>query len=120
MHRHIAKIASLALAIITAWLVYTNLKEVFEGAPVPAGAGAIALVIIYLIVYFPLLRPVADVIDDKLSTLNQRVRATRTGIGFDEIPQRTRETTGAIRNKCGICGGAGGPVCESCRIKMSK
>lgn len=119
MLRHLAKLICLAAAAAGGYVVHGELAEVF-GEWVPAAGGAITGVVIWPLTYFPLLRPLADLIHDRASALNQRVRATRAGTGLDEVPERLPDDFTAPRiTRCGICGGPGGPVCGACHERMA-
>lgn len=124
MYRLIAKLLSAGIGGAAAWQVYINLDQIFTKWTVVLSATVIVFIVVTLLFYLPLLKHVADMIQDRLSTINQRFRATRTGLNLDEIPRHTdsskrRMSTGSHSLKCGICGGPGGPVCESCHKKMS-
>ncbi len=112
MTRHFAKIICLIIAGAASWYVLIGVAEVVKGWIPPVTALA-ALVIIYALLYFPLARPIADIISDRLSVMTHRGRHIRTGSGLDEIP----DAPGPV--SCSICGGPGGPICGSCDSKMS-
>jgi hypothetical protein len=59
--------------------------------PWAVGAGACAAV--FAVLYVPLLRPIADVLNDRLSATHQRFRSTRTGTGIDEVPHHLDRPT---------------------------
>lgn len=116
--RHLARLVSLAAAAAAGFLVHREVAEVFAGeAPwICAGAGG-ALVLVLL--YFPLLRPLADALDDRLSSLRHRVVSRRAGTGLDDIPERLPDSYDKPKlDACSICGRPGGPVCDACRESM--
>jgi len=119
MGRLLAKLISLAVAGVAGWQVWINLADVIDHRYLPlAIGGGTALVVLFLI-YFLLARPIADVIADRMSALHSRVRSTRAGVGFDEVPDRTRPAPPRGASTCRICGGPGGPICPRCLSEAS-
>lgn len=112
MMRHFAKIACLVAACAAGWVVLVNLADLFKGWIPPVG-GILTLVIVFLALYFPLARPIADVIADRLAVAAHRGRHIRSGSGLDNLP------TATIIH-CTVCGGPGGPICRSCDEKLSR
>lgn len=110
--RVIAKLLCLAIGAAVGWAIFINLSELFAGW-IPPAATVIAFVLVFVLLYFPLVRPVAEVIADRLSVLAHRGRNIRAGSGLDSIPE-------AKRIPCSICGGPGGPICNSCNKEMEK
>ena len=120
MARLIAKLASLAAGGVAGWQVWINLAEIIEQRNLPlAISGGTALVVL-LLVYFLLARPIADLASDRISALRSRVRSTRAGTGLDDVPNRTRASSPRPLDSCRICGGPGGPVCRKCREEASR
>jgi hypothetical protein len=78
-----------------------------------AVGGGIA-VVVFVALYLPLGRPLADMANDRLSALNQRVRTTRTGSGLDEIPMGLDSPSAATMPACRTCGLPGKPLCDAC------
>jgi len=124
MYRFIAFLIALTVAGLAAWRVFVNLDIIHVELATNIGITAGTVVAISLILYLPLLRHIADAIQDRFSTIHARFTATKGGgLGFDEIPQHTapvRRTSGAVKINCSICGGPGGPVCEKCHSRMSR
>jgi hypothetical protein len=120
MPRHVAKIASLAIASLAGWGVRLEVAEVFEDPSwLSFAAGAAVLVLVFPIAYFLFLRPVVDMIEDRLSAARLRIRATRAGTGLDAIPPTRKDDTLTRIVICGYCGGPGGPVCDKCHEKLA-
>jgi hypothetical protein len=118
--RYLAFLASLVTAGLAGWLVYRELGEVFGDRIPLAGGAAVGLVLLPLL-YFPLFRPVGDVVQDRVLALGNRLRDDRAGTGLDDVPERlTREPTAPRLARCGLCGGPGGPVCPACHERMAK
>jgi hypothetical protein len=115
MSRHLAKLICLAAGAVAGWQVWLNLEEVIDERWIPRAAGGGTMLAVFLLLYFLLARPVADVIADRLSALRSRVKSTRAGTGLDQVPDRDRASTPLPLDTCRICGGPGGPVCDSCR-----
>jgi hypothetical protein len=116
----------MAVAGLAAWQVYINLNEIIDRWVIVIGFSAGVFIIVTLALYMPLLRHIADIIQDRMSAFYQRIKARRTGLGLDEIPSTSfyhpnsnRFKTRTDKATCSICGGPGGPVCEACRKKMS-
>jgi hypothetical protein len=114
MVRFLAILVCLAAAGVAGWQVYLNLWDVFEEWWIPyAGGGGTGLVV-FLLLYLPLGRPVADMISDRLSAMHQRMKKTTSGTGIDEIPQGQAVGARPTVTSCTVCGGPGGPICPSC------
>ena len=122
MYRFFALILSASVALLAAWQVYINLDEILDRWLIVIGFSAGTFVFITLVLYLPLLRHLADIVQDRFSAINQRFRARSTGLGLDEIPikRASRPKTYANQSVCSICGGPGGPVCAACHKKMKK
>jgi hypothetical protein len=118
--RLVTLILSLAAAGFAGWTVFGELGEVFGGRfPLIGGIAAGAVVLPLL--YFPLLRPLGDLLQDRLGALHNRLRHDRAGTGLGDVPDRpVREPTAPRIARCGLCGGPGGPVCAACHDKLSK
>lgn len=118
MVRFITIVVCLLVGALAAWQVYLNLGDVLEEWWAPYAGGGGAGVVVFLLLYLPLGRPVADLISDRLSAMHQRLKKSTSGTGLDEIPvaPRGRATRPTI-TPCTICGGPGGPVCPACFAK---
>ena len=113
MIRFLAKLLSLAAGGIAGYGVYINMAEVFESWT-PETAGAITGVVVAVLLYFPLLRPLGDLISDRLAVMAHRGRHIRTGSGLDEIPEARPDPP------CSLCGAPAGPICPACDEKMQQ
>lgn len=118
MARHFAKLVALAVGGVAGWQVWIQFADVF---PDPwwlrwAGSGVV-VVVLFPILYFPLLRPIFDIIGDRLSVTGHRFRSTRTGVGLDEIPASDAPPS-RVPIVCAYCGKPGAPVCAACREKL--
>ena len=106
------------------WQVYINLDEIIKKWLITLGFSAATILVVTLLLYLPLMRHLADWLEERFSTLNSRLTAHKTGVGLDEIPQHTlrrqRQTTSSNRTICSMCGGPGGPVCEKCTERLSR
>ncbi|MBN2529237.1 MAG: hypothetical protein JXR76_22800 [Deltaproteobacteria bacterium] len=124
MYRIIALLISAGVGGLAGWQVYINLDQIVERWLVTLGFAGGTLLVVTLLLYLPLFRHIADMIEDRFSTINSRFTARKTGVGLDEVPQYTyrqrRSNTAANPAICSICGGPGGPVCEKCATRMSK
>ena len=110
-----AKFLCIVVAGSAGWTVLVNLAEIHEGW-IPPSAGATTMLIVLLLLYFPLARPVADAISDKLSTATHRGKHIRTGSGISDLPQSIIPRA----PKCNICGSPNGPICPTCDEKMKQ
>lgn len=120
MARHLAKIVCFGLGAVAGWQVWLQFRDVF---PDPAwlkwAAGGLVLLIVFPAFYFPLFRPVFDLIGDRFSATNQRFRSNRMGVGLDEVPL-DREDTATRVVVCAYCGTPGIAICEACREKIRR
>jgi len=110
--RLLAKIVSLAAGGASGWWVYTELGELFDWRVSLIGGGGISI-LVFVLAYFPLLRPIADAITDRLARLSVISKHVKTGRGLEDIPV-------APRVNCSICGGPNGPICKSCDTQMNQ
>jgi hypothetical protein len=113
----IARTICLLIAGLAGWHVYREipaLKIDIVWLPYAVGAGVLAIV--YTLLYLPLARPIADLIQDKLNVATHRGRHIRAGSGLDSIPA----TRPSVEVLCNICGGPGGPICRECEEDMSR
>ena len=108
-----AQLFCLSVGAGAGYFVFLNMKGVFDGGTSWASAAG-AFFLVFLILYFPLFRPIADAISDRLSVAVHRGRHIRSGSGLDELPERPS----AVR--CSICGEDGGPICPSCAAEMER
>ena len=108
--RIITKLMCLAIGGAAGWAVFTNMGELFTSW-VPPVAAVVAFGLVSALLYFPLARPVAEIIVDKLSVLMHRGSNIRAGTGLDSIPEKAPVN-------CSICGGPGGPICPICNKEM--
>ena len=111
--RFIARILSLLIGGAAGWIVYTNLTSIFEDW-IPMAAGGGVAVAVFSILYFPLFKPIADVISDRMSVAVHRGRHIRTGTGMDELPDAPPV------QRCSLCGAPDGPICRSCQEEMNR
>jgi hypothetical protein len=91
--RFVAMGICLALGIGAGITVGKEIADVFSDArwlPFAAGGGVAAVV--FAALYFPLLRPIAEIVRDRVSTFSRPGQSTRTGTGLDEIPLRRNPT----------------------------
>jgi len=88
MARFLAKLISLGAGGVAGWQVWINLAEIIEGRYVPLAIGGGTALVVLLLIYFLLARPIADVISDRMSALHSRVKSTRAGTGLDDVPER--------------------------------
>jgi hypothetical protein len=123
MFRRIAWLISAGLGVWAAYAVFRNLEDIAVSLEYNLGISAGVFLLVLLLLYLPLLRHIADIVEDHLSTLRARVTSRKTGVDFDVIPKapplERRSTTASHRVPCGMCGGPGGPVCERCRTRMA-
>ncbi len=113
MIRNIAKLICLIMGGAAGWFVLVGLAELSKGWLPPVG-GLVVMAIVFAALYFPLARPIADVISDRLSVATHRGRHIRSGTGLDSIPDAPKAPT------CSICGGPGGPICNDCNREMER
>jgi hypothetical protein len=111
---------SLTAGGVAGWQVWLNLADVIDDRYVPMGIGGGAGLVVTLLLYFLLARPIAGVISDRLSALHTRVKSTRAGTGLDEVPLRPRTAPSPKPDTCRICGAPGGPVCPACQAEMDR
>ena len=113
MLRLTAQLFSLSVGAGFGYFVILNMKGVFDGW-IPWASAASAGLFVFLILYFPLFRPIADVISDRLSVAMHRGRHIRSGSGLDDLPERPSTV------RCAVCGKAEGPICPSCAAEMTR
>jgi len=119
--RHLAKLFCLILSLVTGWKAYALMDGVFEQIWVPFGIAAAIVMLVFALLYFPLIRHLFDILEDRLSATNQQFRASRAGVGLDEIPVRRHGITQSINTGCAICGEPSNePVCDRCQKKMAR
>jgi hypothetical protein len=89
------------------------------------------------VLYFPLARPLADMLADALATIKPQSPHVRAGTGLDDVPvfsssppppaPRRSSSSPAPRMSipaprpavpCKLCGGPGGPICSECEAQM--
>ena len=122
MVRLIAKLICFAIGCLAGWAVQSNLSELLDNWVPFAGAGLTAAAV-FIMLYFPLLRPIADMISERLMVMKQSTRHLRSGTGIGDIPtlEDPTDETPSPQQVCAICGSpADSPVCESCQRKMSR
>jgi hypothetical protein len=112
MSRNLAKLACLVVGMAAGWAVLVNLNDVFTGWVPPVG-GLVVMVVTFVLLYFPLARPIADYVTDRVSVITHRGRHIRSGSGIDHIPDAPKKLT------CTLCGGPGGPICPRCNSQMT-
>ncbi len=111
MTRHFAKLICLVIGGAAGWYVLIELASIFSGW-IPPAAGAAVMTFVFSMFYFPLARPIADIIADRLTVAAHRGRHIRVGSGLDDIPEAEKQPT------CSICGDPNGPICPACNEKM--
>jgi hypothetical protein len=111
MVKNIIRFVCFVIGVVAGWVVLKNLDEVFRGW-IPLAAGGAVVIIVFAALYFPLGKPIADVINDRLDVLAHRGRHIRSGSGLEDIPDGPKLVT------CSICGGPGGPICPRCEAQM--
>jgi len=79
---------SLAAGGVAGWQVWLNLAEIIDDRLIPIASGGGAGLVVTLLLYFLLARPIAGVVSDRMSALHSRVKSTRSGTGLDEVPHR--------------------------------
>lgn len=95
--------------------------EVFtEARWVPWAVGGGIAIVVFTALYVPLLRPIADILNDRLSATHQRFRATRAGTGLDEVPVRFSSAAAKPAERCRFCGEPGKPICDACAAQFGK
>lgn len=118
MARHIAKLICLAVAGIAGWKVLVGLAELYNGW-VPPAFGVGTMVVVAVVLYFPLARPVSDMLSNQMTSIVPPSRHVRAGTGLDEIPTFSPSRPPPPSN-CNLCGGPGGPICEACDAEMKR
>jgi len=117
---HVAKVICLAVGALAGWNVHLQVSDVFSDPRWLSWAiGAGVLLVVFALLYFPLVRPLAEVVGDRLDAARLRVRATRTGTGLDEVPVQRVDDTHTRLVICSHCGGPGGPVCDRCHARLT-
>jgi hypothetical protein len=122
MSRHVAKLLCAGIGGFAAWQVYLQMVDVFANVRwLPAASAGVVFLVVFVLLYFPLMRPVSDMIEDRLSALKARVNSTRAGTGLDEIPMNLPGNAGSKLKICQKCGGPdpGGVICPKCREKLA-
>ena len=112
MFRFLARIICLAVAGVAGYFVYTNMQEIFENW-IPLASGAFVLLFVFSIFYFPLMRPIADLLSDRFSVAIHRGRHIRSGSGLEEIPE-------SPELHCAICGAPGASMCKACQAEIER
>ena len=91
MSKHVAKLLCAGIGGFAAWQVYLQMVDVFAHVRwLPAASAGVVVLVVFVLLYFPLARPVSDMIGDRLSALKARTRSTRAGTGLDEVPKELR------------------------------
>ncbi len=113
MIRNLAKLVCLIVGGAAGWFVLLGVAELSKGW-LPPVTGVIVMAIVFSALYFPLARPIAEVISDRLTVVAHRGRHIRSGTGLDFIPDAPKPLT------CSMCGGPGGPICNDCNQQMAR
>lgn len=116
MARHVAKLICLLIAGFAGWNVLVGLAEFYTGW-VPPAFGICTMAVVGLILYFPLARPLSDLIADRLHAVKPQNRHVRAGTGLDEVPSYSPSRPPPAMS-CNLCGGPGGPICPDCEAEM--
>ena len=112
LSRILAMLLCICVAYAAGLTVFRELSSVFKGWIGPA-AGGVSFIIVFSVLYFPLAKPVADAIGEKISTFFHRGKHIKSGSGIEDIPDAP------IIPPCSICGDPNGPICKECETKMS-
>ena len=112
MVRYIVRLICIVIGCLAGWEVYVNLGDLFKGY-IPLAAGLAVAFVVYLLLYLPLGRHLADYLSDRFSVAVHRGRHIRAGTGIDQVPDAP------ISPPCSICGAPNGPICKECEAKMS-
>jgi hypothetical protein len=113
MISNFAKITCLVIGCVAGWVVLENLDDLFRGW-IPLAAAVIVAIAVFILLYFPLGRPIAEIISDRLAVLAHRGKHIKSGSGLEDIPDGPKLLT------CSICGGPGGPICPRCEAQMQR
>ena len=122
MSKHVAKLLCAGIGGFAAWQVYLQMVDVFAHVRwLPPVSAVVVALVIFTLLYFPLARPLFEIIGDRLSALKARTKSTRAGTGLDEVPMKLR---GNARTKLKICTHCGAPdpdgtICPKCREKLA-
>lgn len=98
-------------------------------------SAAVVVIVVFSALYFPLFRPICDIISDKLHSLQLRFTSKSFGSGIDDIPDHLEapKSTNSFPNTkkgkyqssagssgCAYCDSPQGPVCDNCHGRISK
>lgn len=108
-----AALVCLFLGIAAGFFVQKHMYGVFDGVVIWVSAAVVSL-FVFIIFYYPLFRPIADIISDRLSVAVHRGQHIRAGSGVDDLSERPSSI------RCTICGDDFGPVCPKCLTDMSR
>ena len=111
------------MSLYAGYIVYINLNEIVDKWIITIILSSVVILLVTLLLYFPLLRHLADLVEEKFSTIGVSFTSKKTGVNLNEIPVANKNrkfSNSSNKTTCGICGDPGGPVCEKCRKKMSK
>ena len=73
----------------------------------------LAWLVVFAILYFPLMRPISEVLSDRLSVAMHRGRHIQTGSGLNDIPETPQL-------HCSICGAPGASMCKTCADEIDR
>jgi hypothetical protein len=91
--RFVAMGICLALGIGAGITVWKEIADVFPDPRwLPPVAGGGVILIVFSALYFPLFRPITEIVRERLAPSSRSARTTRTGTGLDEIPLRRDST----------------------------
>ena len=113
MVRNLIRVICFGVSCVAGWAVLANLDEFFKGW-IPVLGAVISGLAVFALLYFPLGRPIADIVSDRLTVATHRGKHIKSGSGLDEIPD------GPMIVPCTICGGKDGPICPKCNEKLQK
>ena len=89
------------MVVLVSAVVMLNGVLLFFCTPSVVGQGTqtvgVVVLVVFVILYFPLARPVSDIIGDRLCALRARAKSTRTGTGLDEVPMAYKDIDKVMR-----------------------
>ena len=117
MLKTLFKLMALIAGGACGYLVWSSLIEFFAPHIAYAIGGLIA-VIVFIILYWLLGRPLADLIHHRVEIIGSRLRDNRSGTDIDIVPVANYGKKHELE-KCAICGRPGEPVCAECKSRLA-